>query len=119
MMARPSGGAVTLVRSAVTMESVIRLFLQPVAGLADGENVPWSGRVPLEFAAQLRDVCIHGATEHRGAVRPHLGEQLHARRYGSTPLQQRQQQVELFRSEPDRAAVAHHSAGGGDDFDYA
>src|SRR4029077_21220301 len=34
------------------------LFLQPVAGLADGENVPGSGRVRLELATQLRDVRV-------------------------------------------------------------
>src|SRR6266566_2182261 len=65
------------------------LRLASVAALAHGEDVSRHRGIGLELAPQLGHVRVHGAAQHRGAVPPHLGEQLHTADDSSVASEQR------------------------------
>src|SRR3989454_8619117 len=52
----------------------------------------------------------HRATEHGGAVAPHLAEELHPRRHRAASFDQRVQQVELLGREAHELPAPQHGA---------
>ena len=49
---------------------------QPVACLANRQDVPWLGGIVLELPSQLGDVGVHRSAHDDGAVSPNLAHEL-------------------------------------------
>ena len=87
--------------------------LNPVAGLSHGDDMTRRGRVLLEFAAQLRDMCVHGPADDRRGVSPNFPHHLQPGDHRSPCSQERKQQIEFLRSQFDGLRCAAYGARSG------
>ena len=92
------------------------LELEPVSGFADGEEMVRIGRIILELASQLDDVCIHRACRYFAAMSPDLTQQIPAPNYTTAAVHQCNHQVVGFRREVDKLAVTVDATAGEVDF---
>src|ERR1051325_577366 len=93
--------------------------LQPVPRLAHREEVPRLRRVALQLPAELGDVGVHRPAQHRRVVPPDLLHELLAAQHRAVRLEQRPEQIELLRTEPDRRSTAPDLADRGVDLDLS
>src|SRR5260370_41941591 len=93
--------------------------LNPVAGLSHGDDMTRRGRVLLEFAAQLRDMCVHGPADDRRGVSPNFPHHLQPGDHRSPRSQECKQQIEFLRIQFNGLRCAAYGARSGVNFDEA
>jgi hypothetical protein len=78
-----------------------------------------NGRIVLEFAAELGDVCVDGPADDRGGVAPHFSHELEARDDGAAGAKKSEKQAEFLGSKLHAFRSAADRAGSDVDFDFA
>ena len=85
--------------------------LESISSLMNGEDVTRVGGFLFQLSPELGDMSIHRPTHYGSPVPPHFLEEIQPRCHRASPSNERQEKIQLLRSQGNLVSVSKHNAG--------